>query len=179
MYNGHKVYFIVAVDKNFGIGKNGMLAWHLKKEMKHFKDVTLHVEDTTKQNMVLMGRTTWESIPKKFRPLKGRLNVVLTRDTRYNAEGAVIAASIEEGLKAANQPTNEKEIETIFVIGGASVYTHMIHHESLDGIYLTKIQHDYGCDVFFPDIPERFSTTKRLGAGEENGIQFEYLLITV
>ena len=70
---------IVAMDSQNGIGKNGQLPWHLPADLKHFKEITCTVRDPKKQNVVLMGRKTWDSIPEKFRPLPGRINVVLTR----------------------------------------------------------------------------------------------------
>jgi hypothetical protein len=70
---------IVAVDKNFGIGKNNSLPWRLPKEHKHFVKLTTTTDNPNKINAVLMGRKCWESIPYKFRPLKNRLNIVLSK----------------------------------------------------------------------------------------------------
>ena len=70
---------VVAAAKNMGIGKEGGLPWSLPGDMAYFKDLTSRTRDAAKQNAVIMGRRTWESIPAKFRPLKGRINVVLTR----------------------------------------------------------------------------------------------------
>ena len=75
---------IVAATKNdFGIGLKGKMPWQLPEDMKYFKRITKSTEDVTKRNAVIMGRKTWESIPKKFRPLEGRVNVVLTRHPEY------------------------------------------------------------------------------------------------
>ena len=75
-----KFNLIVAVcGKSFGIGNNGQLPWRLKSEMKHFASTTTTTKDTSKRNAVIMGRKTWDSIPRKFRPLKNRLNLVLSR----------------------------------------------------------------------------------------------------
>ncbi|EPB69647.1 putative dihydrofolate reductase [Ancylostoma ceylanicum] len=70
---------IVAVDSKFGIGKNGTIPWTLRKDMNFFVKHTSTTEDPAKMNAVIMGRKCWESIPEKFRPLKNRLNVVISR----------------------------------------------------------------------------------------------------
>ena len=71
---------VVAACKNNGIGKDGKLPWSLPGDMAHFKRVTSHTIDDSKQNAVIMGRKTWNSIPEKFRPLPKRLNVILSRE---------------------------------------------------------------------------------------------------
>ena len=73
------VSVIVATSKDWGIGKDGDVPWRLPGDLAHFRKVTLGTVDPERQNAVVMGRRTWESIPPKFRPLKGRVNVVLTR----------------------------------------------------------------------------------------------------
>lgn len=166
----HPIYIIVAVDKHFGIGKFGKLPWKLKKEMQYFAATTTKTDDPSKQNMVIMGRTTWESLGAKYQPLKNRKNVVLTSQKDFKAQGAYVANSLDEALKFADNKT-----ETIFIIGGAKVFEQAINLPELKGIYLTKIHHNHDCDTYFSKIPSRFSKIKKLGSQEENGIQFEYL----
>ena len=167
----HKIFIIVATDENNGIGKNGKMPWDLKDELRHFQEITTKTTDPDKQNMVIMGSTTWRSIPSKHRPLKNRKNVVLARDSDFEAEGATVSSSIEEALFLA-----DGTVENIFIIGGASVYRQAIEKDIADGIYLTRIHEEYECDTFFPEIPEQFGEPMNLGGGEEDDISYNYLL---
>ena len=85
-----KINLIVAAcGKSMGIGLNGELPWRLKSEMKYFAETTTKTKDSDKINAVIMGRKTWESIPAKFRPLKNRLNVILSRQANYSLNNDV------------------------------------------------------------------------------------------
>lgn len=168
----NKIYIIVAVDENFGIGKDGKMPWDLKDEIKYFQDITTKTNDPNKQNMVIMGRTTWESIPEKHRPLKNRHNLVLTRDPYYVAEGAKIFHSLNESLIYAR---GFDSAEKVFVIGGAQVFKEIMARPDLDGVYLTRIHKTYDCDTFFPEISEKFGEPVKLGGTEEDDISYEYL----
>ena len=166
-----KIYIIVATDKNFGIGKEGTLPWQLTKEMKYFRKTTTETVDKSKENMVIMGRTTWESISEKYRPLIDRRNVVLTTKKNYKGKGAHIAHSFKDALKFA-----DKDIETVFIIGGSSVYYDIIADPALTGIYLTRILDCYDSDTFFPEIPKKFSKITEIKKEEEGGVEFKYFL---
>jgi dihydrofolate reductase len=179
MINHHSVYIIAAVDEQFGIGKDNDLAWRLRKELAHFTKTTTTTQDPHKKNMVIMGRSTWESLPEKFRPLPDRMNVVLTRssvDTQSTVPTAeYYGAQLVNSLDAAFALADDT-IETLFVIGGASIYAHAISHPAVDGIYLTQIHHTFDCDVFFPRLPPVFSHRTLLGSEEEKNVQFDYVL---
>ena len=86
------VSLIVAIPKNLAIGKNNNLIWNLPVDMKFFME-------TTTGHPVIMGRKNYESIPKKYRPLKNRTNVIITRNTDYKAKGCFVVNSIEDSLK--------------------------------------------------------------------------------
>ncbi|QQR83023.1 dihydrofolate reductase [Candidatus Peregrinibacteria bacterium] len=165
------LYLIVATDEQNGIGKNGDLPWRLKNELVYFQKVTSETTDASKQNMVVMGRTTWESIPENRRPLKNRKNVVLTRQTDFVANGATVVTTIDDALALADD-----SVESIFVIGGASVYEQFIAHPDLTGIYLTRLDHTFDCDAFFPEIPKSFGEPEALGGDTESEIRYNYLL---
>ncbi len=134
------ISIVVAVSSNNAIGKNGELLWHLPKDMKRFKDITYG-------HHVLMGRKTYESIPEKFRPLPGRVNIVVTRSKNYVAEGCKVVGSVEEGIRLARE-NGEKEL---MIIGGAEIYRHAIGN--CNKIYLTLVNaHFEDADSFFPAI---------------------------
>ncbi|MFC1656042.1 dihydrofolate reductase [Patescibacteria group bacterium] len=167
----HKIYHVVATDEKNGIGKDGKLPWHLPGDLKFFQRTTTETEDLDKKNMVIMGRTTWESIPDKHRPLKGRLNIVLSRNPDYKVEGATVFKSLEDALESADE-----DIETIYIIGGASIYKSTIDNVDLTGLYITKVRKTFDCDAFYPDVPHYFSTVTQLGTGEDENISYEFLL---
>ena len=131
------INIIVAVGKNGAIGKKGDLIWHIGEDLRHFKAVTTGYP-------VIMGRKTWESLPK--RPLPGRLNIVITGNADYKAEGAVVVDSVEKAVEAAGTGK-------AFVIGGAKVYEAFM--PLADHLYLTVIDaEDPDADTFI-DIDSR------------------------
>lgn len=164
------LFLIAAVDKKFGIGKKGSMPWHLKKELRHFHVLTSKTENPDKKNMVIMGRRTWDSLPVASRPLRGRKNVVISQDHDFSTTGAVVANSLAEALHLADDG-----VESIYIIGGGSVYHEAINHPATRAIFLTKIAGEFDCDTFFPAIPARFSNTEKIGEDEENNLRFEYL----
>ncbi|MBU1445719.1 dihydrofolate reductase [Patescibacteria group bacterium] len=169
----HEIYHIVAIDQEHGIGKNNDLVWNLPDDMKHFQTITQKTDDPAKKNMVIMGRSTWESIPEKHRPLKNRGNVVLSRDSKYLAKGAMVATSMDDAIAMA-----DKKIEKIFIIGGASVYKHSINRDDLTGLYITYIGKTYDCDTFYPQIPEHFTNVQELGGIETDDMNLRFSLYT-
>lgn len=163
------MYLIVAIDQNNGIGQNGLLPWRLKDDMRFFQETTSKISSPDKQNVVIMGRTTWESIPEGHRPLKNRINFVLTRNPDYQAAGAQTFNSLEQSLQ--NIPPNA---EKIFIIGGGQLFHETIKHPQTEGIYITQLQHTFDCDTFFPQLPAEFKNYEILGTVEENGLNYEY-----
>jgi dihydrofolate reductase len=150
------VSLIVAVAENGVIGGNNMLVWHLPADMKFFKD-------TTMGHCVISGRKNYESIPEKFRPLVNRTNIVITRQSDYNAPGAVVVNSVEAALEKARE-TGDKEI---FIIGGAEIFSQSMRYA--DRIYLTRIHHSFEGDVYFqePDPEIWAETSRRQGITDE------------
>lgn len=132
------IKLIVAVDSNFGIGKNNDLLWHLPADMKFFKT-------TTQEKIVIMGRKNYDSIPPRFRPLPNRLNVVLTRNPNFKAPDCLVFNSLEESLRQLE--SDEREI---FVIGGGQIYAEALKLEALTEMYITFVNHVFDADTFFP-----------------------------
>ena len=131
---------IAAVARNRVIGKDNQLLWHLPEDMRHFRE-------TTRGKPVIMGRKTWESLPDSFRPLPGRLNIVISRNPAYQAPGATLAGSIDEAIRCAG------EAKEIFVIGGEELYRQAMPRA--DRLYLTEIDAEFSGDAFFPEVSEQ------------------------
>ena len=129
------ISIIVAIAENNAIGKDNDLLWHIPSDLKRFKKIT-------SGHTVIMGRRTFESLPR--RPLPNRRNIVITdiRDEMF--EGCEMAYSIDEALAKCESP------EENFVIGGASVYRQFLRYA--DRLYLTLVKKSYDGDVFFPEI---------------------------
>ncbi len=131
---------IAAVDKNWGIGYQNKLLNSIPEDMKFFRE-------TTTGNVVVMGRRTLESFPHG-RPLKNRVNIVLTSDHSYQVEGAVILHSLDElQEKLADYPS-----EKIYVIGGGSIYSQLLPY--CDVAYITYMDYTYQADTYFPNLDE-------------------------
>lgn len=135
---------IVAVDKNYGIGYNNKLLCNLTEDLKHFKNLTTN-------NIVVMGRKTWDSLPMK--PLPNRINVVITNSVKDNGialNNGVIFATLDL-LKKYIEEIGEKY--NIFVIGGSQIYKELVSY--CDYIHLTRIHKSFdNVDTYFPEIKE-------------------------
>ena len=128
---------IAAVSRNGCIGKDGGIPWNIPGEQLLFKELTLH-------KTVLMGRKTWESIPEQFRPLRDRLNVVITRQADYPLPPEV------ERFSDLSSALSAHASEDIYIIGGAEIYRATI--DLADTLYLSHIDQIVEGDTFFPTI---------------------------
>ena len=154
---------IYARARNGVIGKQGQLPWHLPEDLAHFKRTTLG-------QPVVMGRVTWESLPEKFRPLPGRSNVVVSRQTSFSAAGAQLASSLEAAM-ALFPPA-----EIIWLIGGAQLYAKGLSLASQ--IVVTEIDADYEGDAFAPLISSNdWTETHRTSHVSAQGLA--YHLVTL
>jgi dihydrofolate reductase len=130
--------FIFALDGECGFSKNGQLPWNCKADMRFFAETTIGKG----KNAVVMGRKTWESIPKNFRPLKNRLNVVLTK-TPFEEPDMLCATSFDEVDKLVSG------CEDVWIIGGIDIIKHYL--PKCESGFITRYQCDFGCDQKFPD----------------------------
>lgn len=153
------VSIIVAHNLNNVIGDKGTIPWHSAKDLAHFKSVTMG-------HPIIMGRKTWESLPK---PLEGRTNIVITNHPNYMAKGAIIAYSLENALNLAS----EIDKEQIFVIGGGTVYQQALKYAH--NIYVTLFQDKSDGDTKFPYIQEKDWSDKGINVPVDDGMSFHIL----
>jgi dihydrofolate reductase len=130
------------------IGRDGSMPWHVPEDMKHFAA-------TTTAHPVVMGRRTWDSIPERFRPFAGRTNIVVTRQPGWEADGAVVVHSLEEGLRAAAQSPGS---DRVWVIGGGELFAEAL--QLADVAVVTILDLDVDGDTFAPQLGSAW----RLGA---------------
>ncbi len=131
---------IAAMSKNFAIGKDNQLLWHIPDDFRHFKE-------TTMGKPIIMGRKTYESLGK---PLPGRTNIVITSKPEQIEGDVAIVATIDEALNKAKQIATETGMDEIFIIGGGQIYEAAM--PQTQRIYLTVVNQDFEGDTFFPRI---------------------------
>ncbi len=151
------ISLVVAASTNNAIGKNNQLLWHLPNDLKFFKN-------TTWGSVVIMGRKTFESVNK---PLPGRLNIVITRQANWQAEGVIVVGNLQEAIAKANAE-NFKEI---FIVGGGEIYKESM--PLADRIYITRVHATIDGDTFFPNIVEnnwQLVQAQHYEADEKNAI---------
>ena len=171
---------IVATCQDNGIGKDNNLPWRLKSELAYFARLTKTTRDFSKQNAVLMGRRTWQSIPARVRPLRNRLNIVLTSQAKAeisDSPDVLVCKSFPEALQLVDSLSDK--LESCWVIGGSSVYEEAMRNIRLERLYITRILKDFDCDTFLPDInTDKWKVTEDKDVPtevqEEAGVQFKY-----
>lgn len=160
MINNKKISIIVAIGNNNEIGFQNNLLWHISDDLKRFKSLTT-------ENNIVMGRKTYESLPKGALP--NRKNIVITHNTELNYTKCEMANSLEEAIEKSD---SDKEI---FIIGGEQIYKEA--YKRCDYLYLTKVYENFKADAFFPII--NFSEwdvieTKKVNKSEKNEFAHEF-----
>lgn len=158
-----RLHLIYARAANGVIGKDNTLPWHLPEDLAHFKRTTLGCP-------VIMGRKTWDSLPPKFRPLPGRLNIIITRDTGFVAEGAAIAHSLEAARDLC--PTGSDA----WVIGGAQIYAEAL--PLAHTVVVTEIARDFEGDAFAPTLGPEWREAVREAHVAASGLPFAFVTYT-
>lgn len=156
------ISIIVAVSEDLGIGNNNELLWHLPEDLRRFKKLTYG-------KTVIMGKKTWESLPKK--PLPGRKNIVLTDVPGESIDYSVTAYSINDALSKCEKG------EEIFVIGGGSIYRQFLN--IADRLYITHVHKKASADVYFPEIDRRVwkeIEKEEFKPEDKEGIPYTYII---
>ncbi|SDM32700.1 dihydrofolate reductase [Maricaulis salignorans] len=135
------ICLIVARGRNGVIGTQGDLPWRLSSDLKHFKAVT-------SGKPIVMGRKTWDSLPR--RPLPGRLNIVVSRQAGFTAEGGEVAGDLDTALVIAITQAQADSVGEVFVIGGAQIYAAALGHAHR--LYITEVEADPAGDAVFPTL---------------------------
>ncbi len=155
-----KLHLIYARARNGVIGKDNQMPWHLPEDLAHFKRITLG-------QPVIMGRKTWDSLPPKFRPLPGRLNIVVTRQASWQAGGALRAGSIEEAMRLCGDAPDA------WIMGGAEIYRQAEPLAST--AVVTEIDADFEGDAYAPELGPRWREVRREPFVAANGLQLSFV----
>jgi dihydrofolate reductase len=158
-----RISLVVAVAQNGVIGHCNGLPWHIPEDLKRFKALTMG-------KPVIMGRKTWDSIPRK--PLAGRKNIVITRNREFHADGALVAHNFSDAVALAQ--SNGKD--EIMVIGGEAIFAAAL--PVADTIHLTEVAASPQGDAFMPAIERsRWLETAREGPYEANGLAYSFVTL--
>nr|AAG36722.1 dihydrofolate reductase [Saimiriine gammaherpesvirus 2] len=172
---------IVAVAQNMGIGNKSKLPWPtLINDLKYFQRMTTS-SAKNKQNLVIMGKRTWFSIPEKNRPLKNRINVVLSKELKELPHKAhFLARSLDDALKLIEQPEVANKVDMVWIIGGSSVYKEVMDYPCYLKLFVTRIMQDFESDTFFPEFDlEKYKLLVEYpgvpsNIQEEKGIKYKF-----
>jgi dihydrofolate reductase len=153
-----EIVLVVAIADNGIIGKDGGIPWHISEDMKRFKALTMG-------HTIVMGRRTWDSLPR--RPLPGRINVVVTRQQDWQAEGAVTASSLGQATSGTSG--------MVMVIGGAEIYQRALPLASR--IELTEVHKDFDGDARFVLDRSGWHETAREDHVTPDGLRYSYVTL--
>lgn len=158
------ITIIAAFGKNYELGKDNDLIWHLPADLKRFKR-------TTTGHHILMGRNTFESIGK---PLPNRTSVIITRNDNYFMDGCLVANSLEEAIDLA-------EGNNAFIIGGAQIYKQALESDLVDKLDVTIVHQNFEADVYFPEIDLKIweeTAREDFKADEKNKYDYSFVTFT-
>lgn len=166
------ISLIACINKANALGKDNKLLYHIKSDLSTFKTLTTH-------NIIIMGKNTYESLPKK--PLPNRTTIIITNEKDYNPEVAedstvFVCDSIESAIMTAETIINNDE--KIFVVGGASIYRQFLEQKLVKRMFLTVVDDDAEGDVFFPEINhEEWETIVKMPPINENGVVYNFMIM--
>ena len=148
------VSLIVAKSKHNVIGDKGRIPWHIPNDLKRFKELTT-------DNVVIMGRKTFESLPEENRPLPNRVNIILSKDKSYHSTCCMVFDSLKKALRKAGSD------KKVFVIGGGEIYKEALKYA--DNVYVTEVDGEFEGDTYFPTLNRTWKEVKR---EEKEGYRF-------
>jgi dihydrofolate reductase len=151
---------IFARAANGVIGAGNQMPWHLPEDLAHLKRLTLGWP-------VIMGRKTWDSLPLRWRPLPGRKNIVVTRQTDWSDAGAVRTGSLREAIAQCGP------VAQAWVIGGAQIYAEALPHAT--GAVVTEIEQSFEGDTYAPEFGPHWSEESRQSQVSANGMKFSFV----
>lgn len=163
-----KLSLIVAVAENGVIGKDNGLPWKISSDLKYFREITMG-------KPIIMGRKTFQSIG---RPLPGRINIVITRDTTFAPEGVITAHSLEMALEVGMNLALVKKVDEVMVIGGAQIYDLCL--PEADRLYLTRVHGDVSGDAVFPPLNSGDwleASAERFTAGKNDSHDYSIIVL--
>ncbi|MEO6972065.1 MAG: dihydrofolate reductase [Rhodoferax sp.] len=157
-----RLNLIFARAANGVIGAQGILPWHLPEDLAHFKSTTLGCP-------VIMGRKTWDSLPPRFRPLPGRVNIVITRQVDWHENGAQPFTSLDNALRFCEQH------EEVWLIGGAQLYALAL--PLARRAVVTEIAQDFEGDAFAPVFGPEWHETARESHRAGSGLPYSFVTL--
>lgn len=159
-----RVTLIFARAANGVIGKDNALPWHLPEDMAHFRKLTSGAP-------VIMGRKTWDSLPPKFRPLPNRVNIVVTRQANWSADGAEVVHNLRDAIALCN----ERAAPEAWVMGGAQIYAEA--EPLAQRAIITEIHQDFDGDAFAPTFSTDWRETNRESHTSTIGLTFSFVTL--
>ena len=159
----NKIDLVACINsKSYGIGYKGNLLYNIKEDLRYFKDITTSkgIKDSDSiEDVVIMGRKTWQSLPEKSKPLKGRVNVILTSDLDFqipDSDNIVVINSLETAIALFDNVEETKF--NIHIIGGGNVYREAIEKGIPEFLYLTEVEDGdcKHCDTYFPKFLDKY-----------------------
>ena len=156
-----EISLIVAMASNRAIGKDNRMPWHLSADLKRFKQ-------TTMGHPIIMGRKTFEAVG---RPLPGRTNIIISRNSSFKPASCVVANSVEAAIQHGCSLDKE-----VFIIGGAAIYNATL--PLANNLYITLINKDFEGDTFFPEIDyKEWAEVKREEVEQDTNVDFSYCFV--
>jgi len=159
----NRIALVLAMADNGVIGARGALPWRIADDLRRFKAITMG-------KPIVMGRKTWDSLPKK--PLPGRTNIVITRDRAFRADGAVVVHSLEEAIARAQS----EQPEEIMIVGGAEIYRAALPRAEI--VHLTQVHGDFEGDARLPPFDmDVWRETAREDRATAEGLRYSYVTL--